>query len=153
MFKLLLIDNPIFDRGLLLLIYFAVILLIQLMFLRDPYKILLAVYQLFTLFMMFVVFYYANRFFIFSYPFSSVFILVGLVIGQIVIFIKIVKNSRKDPDVLRGKLIVKFKFLTFIHRIRSLLNPILGISKKNKEKRISFLKNGLKDIRKKTNKK
>lgn len=156
MFKLLvkiLHDYDILISGLLLLTYITIILLIQLIFLRDPYKILLAVSQLFTLFMMFVIFYYANGFFIFSYPFLSVFILVGLLIGQIVIFIKIIKNSKKDPVVLRGKLIVKFKFLTFRHRIRSLLNPILGISIKDKEERISFLKNGLKDIRKKTNNK
>lgn len=156
MFKLLvkiLHDYEILNSGVLLLSYFTIILLIQLIFLRDPYKILLAVSQLFTIFMMFVIFYYAKGFFIFSYPFLSVFILVGLLIGQLVILIKIIKNSKKDPDVLRGKLIVKFKFLTFIHRIRSLLNPILGISRKNKEKRISFLKNGLKDIRKKTNNK
>lgn len=156
MFKLLvklLHDYEILNSGVLLLSYFTIILLIQLMFLRDPYRILLAVSQLFTLFMMFVIFYYANGFFIFSYPFPSVFILVGLLISQIVIFIKIMKNSKKDPVVLRGKLIVKFKFLTFRHRIRSLLNPILGISRKDKEKRISFLKNGLKDIRKKTNNK
>lgn len=156
MFKLLvkiLHDYDILISGLLLLTYITIILLIQLIVLRDPYKILLAVSQLFTLFMMFVIFYYANGFFIFSYPFPSVFILVGLLIGQIVIFIKIIKNSKKDPVVLRGKLIVKFKFLTFRHRIRSLLNPILGISRKDKEERISFLKNGLKDIRKKTNNK
>lgn len=156
MFKLLvkiLHDYEILNSGVLLLTYITIILLIQLMFLRDPYKILLAVSQLFTLFMMFVIFYYANGFFIFSYPFLSVFILVGLLICQIVIFIKIIKNSKKDPVVLRGELIVKFKFLTFRHRIRSLLNPILGISIKNKEERISFLKNGLKDIRKKTNNK
>ena len=156
MFKLLvkiLHDYEILNSGVLLLTYITIILLIQLMFLRDPYRILLAVSQLFTLFMMFVIFYYANGFFIFSYPFLSVFILVGLLICQIVIFIKIIKNSKKDPVVLRGELIVKFKFLTFRHRIRSLLNPILGISIKNKEERISFLKNGLKDIRKKTNNK
>lgn len=128
----------------------------NLIFIGNYYKSSFIFYQACKLSVFLAIFFYRESFFIVSHVYTILAILVTLLIIQVIIFITILTVFIKDYLVLHQfifyELGYKFKFVAIIHNIRHLLNPILGISKREKMEIICRLKNKLEDIKKTNNK-